>query len=189
MRIVLPSRWMGRRKGWMGGYDAFIEKKSANVSCVSFLFCFIFCAFTNSLAFSSSLLRRKSLQMTKSLTHLMGGYLPNTITEMWEPSRDCIFPTSDGWCDERCGAFWVGFLLPFVFFFVFFLFKAFLFFLSRCECLRCLLAPPRDSSPLPLSFPFLFIICQATNRNTNTSTGRCRTLWCLLLKAIFTYIV
>ena len=128
MQVVRPSRWMGRRRGWMGGYDAFIEKKSANVSCVSFLFCFIFCAFTNSLAFSSSLLRRKSLQMTKSLTHLMGGYLPNTITEMWEPSRDCIFPTSDGWCDERCGAFWVGFLLPFVFVLFFFPFQGFSFF-------------------------------------------------------------
>jgi len=35
--------------------------------------------------------------MTKSLTHSMGGYLPNTITEMWEPSRDFAFfqlPTS-----------------------------------------------------------------------------------------------
>lgn len=29
--------------------------------------------------------------MTKSLTHSMGGYLPNTITEMWEPSRDFAF--------------------------------------------------------------------------------------------------
>jgi len=49
------------------------------------------------LASSSSSLRRKSLQMTKSLMHSMGGYLPNTITEMWEPSRDFAFfrlPTS-----------------------------------------------------------------------------------------------
>jgi len=28
------------------------------------------------------------MQMTKSLTHSVGGYLPNTLTEMWEPSRD-----------------------------------------------------------------------------------------------------
>jgi len=37
------------------------------------------------------------MQMTKSLTHSVGGYLPNTITEMWEPSRDFAFfhlPTS-----------------------------------------------------------------------------------------------
>ena len=37
------------------------------------------------------------MQMTKSLTHSMGGYLPNTITEIWEPSRDFAFfrlPTS-----------------------------------------------------------------------------------------------
>jgi hypothetical protein len=41
--------------------------------------------------------RSKSLQMTKSLTHSMAGHLPNTITEMWEPSRDFVFfrlPTS-----------------------------------------------------------------------------------------------
>lgn len=32
-------------------------------------------------------LRRKSLQLSKSLGHSMGGYLPSTLTEMWEPSR------------------------------------------------------------------------------------------------------
>lgn len=26
--------------------------------------------------------------MTKSLSHSVGGYLPNTLTEMWEPTRD-----------------------------------------------------------------------------------------------------
>ena len=48
-----------------------------------------------------SSLRRKSMQMTKSLTHSVGGYLPNTITEMWEPSRDFAFlrlPTSGARC-------------------------------------------------------------------------------------------
>ncbi|KIM35831.1 hypothetical protein M413DRAFT_449564 [Hebeloma cylindrosporum] len=72
-----PKSVDGTAQGLDGGYDAFIEKKkSASVS---------------------SSLRRKSLQMTKSLTHSMGGYLPNTITEMWEPSRDFAFfhlPTS-----------------------------------------------------------------------------------------------
>ncbi|KAG6881668.1 autophagy protein, partial [Termitomyces sp. T159_Od127] len=29
--------------------------------------------------------------MTKSLTHSVGGYLPNTLTELWEPSRDFAF--------------------------------------------------------------------------------------------------
>ncbi|KAF9257722.1 WD40 repeat-like protein [Marasmius fiardii PR-910] len=64
-----------------GGYEAFIEKKkSAGVS---------------------SSLRRRSLQVTKSLSHSMGGYLPNSITEMWEPSRDFAFlrlPTSGARC-------------------------------------------------------------------------------------------
>ena len=35
--------------------------------------------------------------MTKSLTHSVGGYLPSTMKEMWEPSRDFAFlrlPTS-----------------------------------------------------------------------------------------------
>jgi len=62
----------------------------------AYLFIFV-CIHQLILVFSSSSLRRKSLQMTKSLTHSMGGYLPNTITEMWEPSRDFAFfrlPTS-----------------------------------------------------------------------------------------------
>ncbi|KAK0430149.1 WD40 repeat-like protein [Armillaria gallica] len=64
-----------------GGYEAFIEKKKGSGV--------------------SSSLRRKSLQVTKSLSHSMGGYLPNTITEMWEPSRDFAFlrlPTSGARC-------------------------------------------------------------------------------------------
>ncbi|KAF8800690.1 hypothetical protein BYT27DRAFT_7199888, partial [Phlegmacium glaucopus] len=32
--------------------------------------------------------KRKRARLTKSLTHSMGGYLPNSLTEMWEPSRD-----------------------------------------------------------------------------------------------------
>jgi hypothetical protein len=63
-----------------------------------FIYSFYFCVHSlNSWVFSSSSLRSKSLQMTKSLTHSMGGYLPNTLTEMWEPSRDFVFfrlPTS-----------------------------------------------------------------------------------------------
>ena len=49
----------------------------------------------------SSILRRRSMQVTKSLTHSVGGYLPNTLTEMWEPSRDFAFlrlPTSGTRC-------------------------------------------------------------------------------------------
>ncbi|RDB18738.1 Autophagy-related protein 18 [Hypsizygus marmoreus] len=68
-------------QGLEGGYEAFIEKKKSGGV--------------------SSSLRRKSMQVTKSLTHSMGGYLPNTLTEMWEPSRDFAFlrlPTSGGRC-------------------------------------------------------------------------------------------
>lgn len=60
-----------------GGYEAYIDsQKKGGVS---------------------SSLRRKSLQMGKSLSTSVGGYLPNTLTEMWEPSRDFAFlrlPTS-----------------------------------------------------------------------------------------------
>ncbi|PPQ91069.1 hypothetical protein CVT25_014737 [Psilocybe cyanescens] len=72
-----PESVDGATQGLDGGYEAFIEKKKGNSV--------------------SSSLRRRSMQMTKSLTHSMGGYLPNTLTEMWEPSRDFAFlrlPTS-----------------------------------------------------------------------------------------------
>ncbi|EEB94775.1 hypothetical protein MPER_06356 [Moniliophthora perniciosa FA553] len=41
------------------------------------------------------------LRSTKSLSNSMGGYLPNSFTEMWEPSRDFAFlrvPTSGARC-------------------------------------------------------------------------------------------
>ena len=66
-----------------GGYDAFMDdkkKKSAGVS---------------------SSLRRRSMNLTKNITSSVGGYLPNTLTEMWEPSRDFAFlklPTSGARC-------------------------------------------------------------------------------------------
>ncbi|THH28523.1 hypothetical protein EUX98_g5674 [Antrodiella citrinella] len=65
----------------VGGYEAFIDKKK-NGSV-------------------SSSLRRRSLHLTKNLTSSVGGYLPNTLTEMWEPSRDFAFlrlPTSGSRC-------------------------------------------------------------------------------------------
>ncbi|KAF8958844.1 WD40-repeat-containing domain protein [Flammula alnicola] len=70
-----PESVDGTTQDLVGGYEAFIEKKKS----------------------SSVSLRRRSMQVTKSLTHSMGGYLPNTLTEMWEPSRDFAFlrlPTS-----------------------------------------------------------------------------------------------
>ncbi|KAF9521957.1 WD40 repeat-like protein [Crepidotus variabilis] len=66
-----PESVDGTTGGLDGGYEAFIEKKKGGGV--------------------GSSLKRKSMQMTKTLTHSMGGYLPNTITEMWEPSRDFAF--------------------------------------------------------------------------------------------------
>lgn len=46
-------------------------------------------------------LRRKSLGLTRGIAGGMGAYLPNTLTEMWEPSRDFAFlklPTSGSRC-------------------------------------------------------------------------------------------
>ncbi|KDQ53744.1 hypothetical protein JAAARDRAFT_136709 [Jaapia argillacea MUCL 33604] len=64
-----------------GGYEAYIDdKKKGGVS---------------------SSLRRRSMQVTKTISSSMGGYLPNTLTEMWEPSRDFAFlrlPTSGARC-------------------------------------------------------------------------------------------
>ena len=81
-----------------GGYDTFIEKKKvASISYVSISynrFSGSDCAVSLS---SRSSFNRRSLQLTKTLTHSMGGYLPNSLTEMWEPSRDFAFlrlPTS-----------------------------------------------------------------------------------------------
>ncbi|KAF5351070.1 hypothetical protein D9756_008153 [Leucocoprinus leucothites] len=66
-----PPESVDGQQGLDGGYDAFVEKKKSNSV--------------------SSSLKRKSLQMTKSLSHSVGGYLPNTLTEMWEPTRDFAF--------------------------------------------------------------------------------------------------
>lgn len=68
-------------QGLEGGYDAYVDnKKNGSVS---------------------SSLRRRSLHLTKNITSSVGGYLPNTLTEMWEPSRDFAFlrlPTSGARC-------------------------------------------------------------------------------------------
>ncbi|KAH9848987.1 WD40 repeat-like protein [Lenzites betulinus] len=79
-----PSGSIDSREGSQGldgGYDAYVDKKKGNSV--------------------SSTLRRKSLHLTKNLTSSVGGYLPNTLTEMWEPSRDFAFlrlPTSGARC-------------------------------------------------------------------------------------------
>ncbi|CCM01342.1 uncharacterized protein FIBRA_03392 [Fibroporia radiculosa] len=79
-----PSESVDSREGTHnldGGYDAYVDKKR-NGSV-------------------SSSLRRKSMHLTKNITSSVGGYLPNTLTEMWEPSRDFAFlrlPTSGARC-------------------------------------------------------------------------------------------
>ncbi|KAM6492800.1 WD40 repeat-like protein [Amanita muscaria] len=81
-RATSPPESVDSREDYEGGYEAMFEKnEKKDKKKVSV----------------SSILRRKSLQMTKSLGHSMGEYLPNTLTEMWEPARDFAFlrlPTS-----------------------------------------------------------------------------------------------
>ncbi|TFK16401.1 hypothetical protein FA15DRAFT_629378 [Coprinopsis marcescibilis] len=63
----------GNGGGWGldGCYEAFVEKKKGARS-----------------GGMSSNLRKRSMQVTKSLTSSVGGYLANSLTEMWEPARD-----------------------------------------------------------------------------------------------------
>jgi autophagy-related protein 18 len=85
--------------GMDGGYEAFADERKR--SGVSYVDCVLVQSKTFFLTLPSLSLRRKSLQMTKSLSHSVGGYLPNTLTEMWEPSRDFAFlrlPTSGARC-------------------------------------------------------------------------------------------
>jgi len=67
--------------GLEGGYEAFIDgKKKSGVG---------------------SSLKKRSLHLTKGLTSSVGGYLPNSFTEMWEPTRDFAWlrlPTSGARC-------------------------------------------------------------------------------------------
>ncbi|KAF8588162.1 WD40 repeat-like protein [Ramaria rubella] len=78
-----PSGSLDSREGppgLEGGYEAFIDGKKKK---------------------NGSSLRGRSLHLTRNLTSSMGGYLPNTITELWEPSRDFAFlklPTSGARC-------------------------------------------------------------------------------------------
>ncbi|KAI0312595.1 WD40 repeat-like protein [Amylostereum chailletii] len=82
--LASPAGSIDSREGagaMEGGYDAFIDDKKKNGV--------------------SSSLRRRSLHLTKNLTSSVGGYLPNTLTELWEPSRDFAYlklPTSGARC-------------------------------------------------------------------------------------------
>ncbi|KAG2003728.1 autophagy-type protein 18 [Coprinopsis cinerea AmutBmut pab1-1] len=55
----------------VGGYEAFAADKKERAS-----------------GGASSFLKKKGLGVAKSLTSSVGGYLPNSITEIWEPVRD-----------------------------------------------------------------------------------------------------
>lgn len=57
-----------------GGYEAFMGKHKA--------------AKSNGI---SGTLRRRSMALGRGITGSVGGYLPNSLTEMWEPSRDFAF--------------------------------------------------------------------------------------------------
>ena len=75
------------------------RRKRVGVFRESLLFYLFYLIFNG--AYYRESLRRRSLQMGKTLTHSVGGYLPNTLTEMWEPSRDFAFlrlPTSGARC-------------------------------------------------------------------------------------------
>ncbi|KAJ2931073.1 hypothetical protein H1R20_g5985, partial [Candolleomyces eurysporus] len=70
-----------------GGYEAFVEGKKRGGGV-------------------GASLTRKSLSLTKTLTHSMGSYLPNSITEMWEPQRDFAsfsLPTGGGGVGGKSG--------------------------------------------------------------------------------------
>ena len=68
--------------GRTGDYDSFVDERKKSNSV-------------------SSAIRRRSLHLTKSISTSVGGYLPNTLTEIWEPARDFAFlrlPTSGARC-------------------------------------------------------------------------------------------
>ncbi|KZV79549.1 WD40 repeat-like protein [Exidia glandulosa HHB12029] len=71
----------GGAQGLEGGYEAFIDGKKKNGV--------------------TSTIKRRSMHLTKNITSSVGGYLPNTFAEMWEPARDFAWlrlPTSGSRC-------------------------------------------------------------------------------------------
>lgn len=71
-----------------GGYEAYIDgKKKGGVRQVGL---FLLVSPLPHLAYSASL-KRRSLHLTRNIAGSMGGYLPNTLTELWEPSRDFAY--------------------------------------------------------------------------------------------------
>ena len=110
-----PSGSIDSREGSQGldgGYDSYVErKKGGSVSYVYSVSWHVHPVVHVRPRCCRSTLRRKSLHLTKNLTSSVGGYLPNTLTEMWEPSRDFAFlrlPTSGA----RCIAALNGYVFP-----------------------------------------------------------------------------
>ncbi|CDW96950.1 hypothetical protein [Sporisorium scitamineum] len=68
-----PGSANGSSNGTRGGYEAFMGKKSSGAGGIS------------------GTLRRRSMALGRGITGSVGGYLPNSLTEMWEPSRDFAF--------------------------------------------------------------------------------------------------
>lgn len=61
--------------GRAGGYEAFMGRRKPSSSSGGI----------------SGTLRRRSMALGRGITGSVGGYLPNSLTEMWEPSRDFAF--------------------------------------------------------------------------------------------------
>lgn len=68
--------------GGGGGYEAFVGSRKSNASSAS--------SAGRGGGFSGSL-RRRSMALGRGITGSVGGYLPNSLTELWEPSRDFAF--------------------------------------------------------------------------------------------------
>ncbi|KAI5806733.1 WD40-repeat-containing domain protein [Peziza echinospora] len=64
-----PSSYAGAAGA---GYEAYVDSKRRGVTL-------------------GSMLRRGSQSFSRTMVGAVGGYLPNTITEMWEPARDFAF--------------------------------------------------------------------------------------------------
>ncbi|KAN0059720.1 autophagy protein [Thecaphora frezii] len=62
----------GSSNGRNGGYEAFIDGKKKGGGL-------------------SGTLKRRSMALGRGVAGSVGGYLPNTLTEMWEPSRDFAY--------------------------------------------------------------------------------------------------
>jgi len=76
-----PSGSVDEASAIEGGYEAFMESKQKGGM--------------------GQMIKRRSQLVTKQWTNSVGGYLPSTITEIWEPARDFAWlklPTTGARC-------------------------------------------------------------------------------------------